>query len=66
MVKILDSNCVRNVWQNVFFEFCLDFHEKYVFHKATMQYRRFKILISFLKNIDWNVLMMFLNLDCLP
>ena len=29
----------------------LDFH-KYVLHKATVQYRRFKILIPYLKSIE--------------
>ena len=39
MVKIPDDNCVRNFWQKVtvcmfsLIYICLDFHEKYVFHK---------------------------------
>ena len=39
MVKIPDVNCVRNFWQKVtvcmfsLIYICLDFREKYVFHK---------------------------------
>ena len=39
MVKILDFNCVRNFRQKVIVYMfsliynCLDFHQKYVFHK---------------------------------
>ena len=49
MVKILDFNFVRNFWQKVIVYMfsliytCLEFRQKYVFHKATVQYRRFNI-----------------------
>jgi len=39
----------------------LDFHQKYVFHKATVRYRQFKICY---KTKYKNVLISFLDLDC--
>ena len=57
MVMIVDFNCEKLLTKGhcvyVFFYLHLfGFHEKYVFHKATVQFTRFKILISHLKNIE--------------
>ena len=57
MVMIVDFNCEKLLTKGycvyVFFDLHLfGFHEKYVFHKATVQFTRFKILISHLKNIE--------------